>query len=39
MKDNEITGENTDKKEVKYNIKSGENKYKKGFDKATSTYY
>lgn len=39
MKVEEITGEETDKNETKYNIKLGENKYKKGFDKATSTYY
>jgi len=40
MKENETTGEGTaDKKELEYNIKLGENKYKKGFDKATSTYY
>lgn len=40
MKENEIAGEVcTDKKEIKYNIKLEEKKYKRGFDKATSTYY
>lgn len=39
MNDSEIPGEIADKKEIKYNIKLGENKYKRGFDKSTSTYY
>ncbi len=38
MKENETIKE-TGKNEIKYSIKLEKIKYKRGFDKATSTYY